>query len=85
MGKPPFLRENHGKTMGKPWESHGNHHFYCKNHGKTMGKEQFLLGTPWENHGKRTIFIGKTMGKPREHGSLPSGKCLHNYGKIHHF
>ena len=36
-------QENHGKTMGKPWEKQGKP-------GKTMGKPGKTMGKPWENH-----------------------------------
>ena len=34
--------ENHGETLGKPWENDGN---MLDNYGRTMGKL-------WENYGK---------------------------------
>jgi hypothetical protein len=29
--------ENHGKTMGKPWENHGENGGFTKKHGDFMG------------------------------------------------
>ena len=36
---------NQGKTMGKPWENHGETR-------KIIGKPGKPIGKPWENHGK---------------------------------
>ena len=59
-----LVKENHRKTIGKPWENHGK---TMENHGKTIGQ-------PWENHGKTIGKPWKTMGKPWENGGLPSSK-----------
>ena len=63
---------NHGKTMRKPWENHGETRKIIgkpwENNRKTMGKPgksrktRKLIGKPWENQENHR----KTMGKPWE-------------------
>ena len=44
---------------------------------KSAAQAVGMPGDPRES----TILKGKTMGKPWEHGALPSGKQPHRYGK----